>query len=98
MRRTIMLFAEVAFHPWFIIAWLAVGLGAGWLASKIMENPDYGLLPDLVLGCIGAVIGGVSPGFFMKDEPELWVSLLTAAPCACVFICVARGIAALRSA
>src|SRR5438093_11426734 len=41
-----------------IIAWLIVGLVAGWLAGMIMKGGGYGLIGDLILGLIGAVVGG----------------------------------------
>ena len=37
---------------------LVVGLIAGWLAGKIMKGAGYGLIGDLVLGVLGAVVGG----------------------------------------
>jgi uncharacterized membrane protein YeaQ/YmgE (transglycosylase-associated protein family) len=40
-----------------IIAWLVVGLIAGWLAEKITGR-DHGLFTNLVVGIIGALIGG----------------------------------------
>ena len=40
-----------------IIAWIVIGIVAGWLAEKIMgRNP--GLLTNLVVGVLGAIIGG----------------------------------------
>ena len=41
-----------------IIAWIIVGLIAGWLAGLIMKGGGYGLIGDLILGLIGALIGG----------------------------------------
>lgn len=42
-----------------IIAWLVVGLIAGWLASMVMKtNAQQGMLADIVVGIIGAFIGG----------------------------------------
>src|SRR2546430_12195624 len=41
-----------------IIAWIIVGLIAGWLAGLIMKGGGYGLIGDLVLGLIGALVGG----------------------------------------
>jgi uncharacterized membrane protein YeaQ/YmgE (transglycosylase-associated protein family) len=37
---------------------LVVGLIAGWLAGKIMKGSGYGLVGDLVVGVLGAVLGG----------------------------------------
>ncbi|MHC4639571.1 MAG: GlsB/YeaQ/YmgE family stress response membrane protein [Planctomycetota bacterium] len=39
---------------WFIL----VGLVAGWLAGKLVKGGGYGILVDIVVGVIGAVIGG----------------------------------------
>lgn len=37
---------------------LVVGLIAGWLAGKIMKGAGFGLVGDLVIGVLGAVVGG----------------------------------------
>mgnify|MGYP001547542599 CR=1 FL=1 len=41
-----------------IIAWIVLGLIAGFIASKIVNKRGEGLLLDIVLGIIGALIGG----------------------------------------
>ena len=41
-----------------IIAWLVLGAIAGFIASKIVDNTGQGLLIDIVLGIIGAFVGG----------------------------------------
>ncbi len=41
-----------------IIAWLIVGLIAGWIGSMIVNRRGEGLLLDIVLGVIGAIVGG----------------------------------------
>ena len=41
------------------LAWLVVGAIAGWLASMVMKtNRHQGLLMDIVVGIVGAFIGG----------------------------------------
>jgi len=42
-----------------ILAWIVVGLIAGWLASKVMKGRGSGLVGDLVLGIVGALLGGL---------------------------------------
>ncbi len=42
-----------------IIAWLLVGLVAGWLASLMVNRSGEGVILDIVLGIIGAFIGGI---------------------------------------
>ncbi len=41
-----------------IIAWLVVGLVAGWLGSMIVNRGGEGPLMDIILGIVGAVVGG----------------------------------------
>jgi uncharacterized membrane protein YeaQ/YmgE (transglycosylase-associated protein family) len=41
-----------------IIAWIVLGLVAGWLAGMVMKGGGYGIIGDIVLGVLGALIGG----------------------------------------
>lgn len=41
-----------------ILAWLVVGLIAGFLASQVMRGGGYGLIGDIIVGVVGALIGG----------------------------------------
>ncbi|HEY5105358.1 MAG TPA: GlsB/YeaQ/YmgE family stress response membrane protein [Caulobacteraceae bacterium] len=41
-----------------IIAWLILGLISGFIASKLINKTGEGLVMDIVLGVIGAVVGG----------------------------------------
>lgn len=41
-----------------IIAWLILGLIAGFIASKIVNHTGEGVILDIVLGIIGAFVGG----------------------------------------
>jgi uncharacterized membrane protein YeaQ/YmgE (transglycosylase-associated protein family) len=41
-----------------ILAWLIVGLIAGWLAGQVMKGGGYGLLVDIILGILGGIVGG----------------------------------------
>ncbi|MEA2669788.1 MAG: hypothetical protein QOG45_8 [Chloroflexota bacterium] len=42
-----------------LIAWLLVGLIAGALAGRVVEGGGFGILGDIVVGLVGAVIGGL---------------------------------------
>jgi uncharacterized membrane protein YeaQ/YmgE (transglycosylase-associated protein family) len=41
-----------------IVAWLVLGLIAGFLASLLVNKQGEGMLMDIVLGIVGAVVGG----------------------------------------
>ncbi|PWJ85845.1 putative membrane protein YeaQ/YmgE (transglycosylase-associated protein family) [Pseudaminobacter salicylatoxidans] len=47
-----------------IIGWIILGLVAGFIASKIVNSSGQGMLMDIVLGIVGAIVGGVIFNFF----------------------------------
>ncbi len=50
-----------------LIGWILIGLIAGWLAGKVTRGAGFGCLADVVLGLIGALLGGwlfLRLGFF----------------------------------
>ena len=46
------------------LAWIVLGLIAGFIGSKIVNKRGEGLILDIVLGIVGAVVGGWLAGFF----------------------------------
>jgi uncharacterized membrane protein YeaQ/YmgE (transglycosylase-associated protein family) len=40
------------------VAWIILGLIAGFIASKLVNKTGEGMLMDIVLGIVGAVVGG----------------------------------------
>ena len=40
------------------LAWIVVGLIAGWLAGQLMKGGGYGVVVDIILGILGGVLGG----------------------------------------
>lgn len=40
------------------IWWILVGLIAGWLTGKVMKGGGYGFFVDIILGIVGAIVGG----------------------------------------
>ena len=44
-----------------ILSWIVLGLVAGWLAGQFMQG-GYGLVGDVVLGIVGAIVGGFISG------------------------------------
>jgi uncharacterized membrane protein YeaQ/YmgE (transglycosylase-associated protein family) len=41
-----------------LIAWIVLGIIAGFLGSKIVNQTGEGLVRDLILGIVGAIVGG----------------------------------------
>jgi uncharacterized membrane protein YeaQ/YmgE (transglycosylase-associated protein family) len=51
-----------------IIGWLIFGGLVGWIASKIMgTDAQQGILLNIIVGVIGAVLGGFLWGMFTQD-------------------------------
>ena len=44
--------------PMSFLGWLIIGALAGWLAGKIVEGYGFGFVGNIVIGIIGACIGG----------------------------------------
>ena len=40
-----------------IIGWIVIGIAAGWIAEKVMKR-NHGLLTNLIVGVVGAFLGG----------------------------------------
>ena len=47
-----------------ILAWIVLGLIAGFVGSKLVNKSGEGVLLDIILGIVGAVIGGWVFQFF----------------------------------
>ena len=79
-----------AVFPRGIISWLLIGLVAGWLAGKISRGKGFGCITDIILGLIGAFLGGwifVKLGIFGGG----WLYSLAAATVgAVVLVLIAR--------
>jgi uncharacterized membrane protein YeaQ/YmgE (transglycosylase-associated protein family) len=41
-----------------ILGWIVLGLIAGYIASRIVDNSGKGPLLDMILGIVGAMVGG----------------------------------------
>jgi uncharacterized membrane protein YeaQ/YmgE (transglycosylase-associated protein family) len=81
-----------------IIAWLVLGLLAGWIASMIMGRGGYGVVGDMVVGIIGALIGGFITGpLFGIDVTGFNVtSLIVAVVGAIILIALYRALVGTR--
>lgn len=83
-------FAEMVLEPGGVIAWLVVGLIAGFLASRVMGSGGYGLIGDIVVGLVGAFIGGLVCGALVVGDYGLVGSIVVAFIGACLLIWVVR--------
>ena len=82
-----------------IIAWLVLGLIAGFIASKIVNKQGEGLVMNIVLGVVGAFVGGwVFSLFGMSGVTGLNIySLLVAVLGAVVVLFIYHGLVRRRA-
>lgn len=75
-----------------IIAWIIIGLVAGWLATQILGGTG-GLLYNLAVGLVGAIVGGfLFEKLNLHVMPDFWGNLITATIGATVFLLIWRAI------
>ena len=84
--------AIMELQPGGIIAWIFTGLIAGWLAGMVMSGGGYGIISDVVIGLIGALIGGFMMSFFVTGAAGFWGSILVAFIGACILIALSRAL------
>lgn len=59
-----------------ILSWIVVGLIAGWLAGELMRGSGFGLLGDIIVGIIGALLGGfLASALFGVSAPMTGINL-----------------------
>ena len=76
------------------LSWIVLGLIAGWIATKVTDRPSSGCLTRVVVGVIGALVGGAlarAAGYRGVEGVSLR-SVLLAAVGAVVFLLVLDAI------
>ena len=85
-----------------IIAWIVIGALAGWIGSMIMgTNARQGGVANVVIGIIGAIIGGFITRVFFGDNPSnngFIASFAVALLGACITIFIWKRIGGPRTA
>ena len=87
----------MALSPGGIIAWIVVGLIAGWAAGKVSRGHGFGLIGDLVVGLIGALIGGLIAGAFIQGTVGFVGSIIVAFLGALLLLLIIRLLSGSRS-
>ncbi|HON39114.1 MAG: GlsB/YeaQ/YmgE family stress response membrane protein [Desulfomonilia bacterium] len=54
-----------------ILSWIIVGIIAGWLTGLIMKGGGYGIFGDMILGIVGALVGGFLAGALFGVQAPL---------------------------
>jgi uncharacterized membrane protein YeaQ/YmgE (transglycosylase-associated protein family) len=82
-----------------ILGWILLGLLAGWLAGVLVKGSGYGVIGDIILGILGALVGGWITSTLMGVDVTGFnlPSLVVAVFGAIVVIFIARLLSANRA-
>jgi uncharacterized membrane protein YeaQ/YmgE (transglycosylase-associated protein family) len=84
-----------------LIAWIIIGVVAGWITGKLMKGEGFGFFVDMIVGLVGALIGGFLAshlGFGGVGDHGLIISIVIAVIGAVLLTLVVRLISGNRSA
>jgi uncharacterized membrane protein YeaQ/YmgE (transglycosylase-associated protein family) len=84
-----------------ILAWLVLGLIAGFLASMVMKGGGYGIVGDIIVGVVGAFLGGFLFSVLTGNPNPVnnldIGSIFVAFVGACILIAILRAISGSRA-
>jgi uncharacterized membrane protein YeaQ/YmgE (transglycosylase-associated protein family) len=92
MTLATLLFAAINLSMSNVLWWLLVGLVAGFLASRVMRGGGFGLIGDIVVGLIGAFIGGWLAGFLGLGSYGLIGTIVVAFIGACILLAILHAV------
>jgi len=88
MALATLLQADVTLSLTNVLWWLLVGLIAGFLASRVMRGGGYGLIGDIVVGLIGAFLGGWLASLLGLGASGLIGTIIIAFIGACILLAI----------
>jgi uncharacterized membrane protein YeaQ/YmgE (transglycosylase-associated protein family) len=84
-----------------LIAWIIIGVVAGWITGKLMKGDGFGFFVDMIVGLVGASIGGFLAshlGFGGVGDHGLIISIVIAVIGAVLLTLVVRLVSGNRGA
>jgi uncharacterized membrane protein YeaQ/YmgE (transglycosylase-associated protein family) len=94
MSMALAMVVLAALNPGGIFLWIILGLLAGFLATRVVRGPHFGIIGDLVIGLVGAFLGGLVADFLFPNSTfHFWATLLIAVIGAIVLLTILRWIA-----
>lgn len=82
--------ASAVLNPGGWFAWLIIGLLAGAIAGMLVRGRGYGCLLNIVVGILGAFIGGAVVGLFLPERFGFIGTLIVATLGAVLLLAVLR--------
>jgi len=83
----------ITFDLTSLLSWLFVGLLAGFFASVVVRGRGFGCFLDIVIGLVGAFIGGFLASFLgITGNFHFWGTLLIAFLGACILVALLKAL------
>ena len=92
MTLAALMLADINLSLSNVLWWLFVGLIAGFLASRVMRGGGYGLIGDIVVGIIGAFIGGWLASLLGFGSFGLFGTIVVAFIGACILLAILHAV------
>lgn len=92
MTLATLMLADINLSLSNVLWWLVVGLIAGFLASQVMRGGGYGIIGDIVVGIVGAFIGGWLAGFLGLGSFGLIGTIVVAFIGACILLAILHAV------
>ena len=92
MTIATLMLADINLSLTNVLWWLVVGLIAGFLASRVMRGGGYGIVGDIVVGIIGAFIGGWLADLLGLGSYGLLGTIVVAFIGACILIAILHAV------
>ncbi len=92
MKLAALILADINLSLSNVLWWLVVGLIAGFLASRVMRGGGYGIVGDIVVGIIGAFLGGWLAGLLGLGSFGLIGTIVVAFIGACILLTILHAV------
>lgn len=74
-----------------IIGWIVIGIAAGFVAEKVMKR-DQGLLTNLLVGVVGALLGGFIANNLLRLSFGGWIGSFIVATLGAILLLFLLGL------
>lgn len=80
-----------------LLGWVIIGGLAGWLAGKVMRGAGFGIIGDIIIGIMGALVGVFLLSFLISADLGLIGSFVVALLGACILLALLRAVSGKKS-
>ena len=80
-----------------LLGWIIIGGLAGFVAGKVIRGSGFGIIGDIVVGIVGALVGVLLLGFLVSTDLGPIGSFVVALLGACILLAILRAVSGSKS-